>query len=160
MIFPVMFRGVTVGWQARFVGEADWSGVPKYFAMPGQWKRYMLYNFDRAVRMPWAVMVEGGTDVWRIEDHSMAVLGGNMSSHHKELIGANFQGKPIGVMFDGDDPLAVEKAQDAMDMLELCHAGPRFLVQVPQGMDPAKLSQAINFQVIRDSALRVGIHLD
>lgn len=159
LVFPVMFRGVTVGWQGRFVGEADWSAIPKYFAMPGQWKRFILYNFDRAVKMPWAVMQEGATDVWRVEDHAMAVLGGNMSSFHKDLIGANFQGKPIGVMFDGDDPLAAEKAQDAMDMLEICHAGPRFLVPVPPGMDPAKMSKEVNFQVIHDSARQAGLHL-
>ncbi len=82
-----------------------------------------------------------------------------MSSYHKDLIVANFVGKPIGIMFDNDDPAAAEKAQDTLEVLNACRTDPNFLVHVPQGMDPAKMSREINFQVIHDSARAAGVHL-
>lgn len=159
---PVMFRHKTVGWQGRYPADLpDWKNTPKYFGMPGQWKKYVLYNFDAALRMPWAVIVEGVTDVWRIGPFAMAPLGSSIGPYQYQLLATAYAGRPLGIMFDGDDPRAAEKAQAVYDRLAESRNGPTFMVRCPAGADPGKLSTAVNYEIIAEAAAReLGLALD
>lgn len=102
VIFPIRMNGQLVGWQARYIGTADWRQTPKYYGMPGMRKRVMLYNHDNARDMPFVVLVEGVTDCHVVGDTSVAILGKNLSQYQSTMVLNTWQGKPIVTIFDPD----------------------------------------------------------
>ncbi len=100
IIIPVYRENKLVGWQARYVGEPPADYIPKYYTMPGLPKRQVLYNYDVAMYSRFGVIVEGVTDVWRVGNQGVAILGSTMSNQQIALAKAAWGEQGIGLMLD------------------------------------------------------------
>jgi len=156
IIAPVYMNSVRVGWQARYVGEPIYRGIPKYYTCPGMHKSRVLYNFDHARCYPFVVVVEGITDVWRIGDQAVALLGKSLSSQQSTLLKDTWENKPIIVVMDSD---AHEEAGRIVDVLAASGGNPAVSVRLPAGKDPADLPDDEIWDAIHSEAQRVGILL-
>lgn len=81
LIIPVYRMGKLVGWQARSLSL--YERKIKYYTMPGFKKSQFLYNYDRVREpgIPYVVVMEGVTDVWRVGPHGGVALWGSSISH-------------------------------------------------------------------------------
>jgi hypothetical protein len=102
IIFPIRYEQQLIGWQARYIGTADWRVIPKYYGMPGMRKRVILYNYDIAKNMPFVCVVEGVTDCHVLGDAGVAILGKSLSRYQAELLVNTWGSKPIMLIFDPD----------------------------------------------------------
>lgn len=102
IVFPIRMNNQFMGWQARYIGTADWRVIPKYYGLPGMRKRIMLYNYDHAKIMPFVCVVEGPTDCHVVGDTSVAILGKSLSQYQSTLLLNTWPGKPIILIFDPD----------------------------------------------------------
>lgn len=100
IIIPIYKNSELVGWQARILGDSRGKSVPKYYTMPGMRKSQILYNLDNAKQYPYAVLVEGPSDVWRYGPEAVATLGCNISTTQQELLIKHF--KAVVILLDGD----------------------------------------------------------
>lgn len=155
VIFPIRMREEFVGWQARYIGTADWRVVPKYYGMPGMRKRLMLYNYDHAKHMPFVVLVEGCTDVHSVGDPSVALLGKSISMYQMTLILSTWHGKPIVLLLDPD---ALEETRSAVADLRQNGA---VVVEIilPEGYDPGDYDRRTIWQIIHAQARDRGVIL-
>ena len=158
IIIPVSTEGRLIGWQARFVGERDWSActVPKYYGMRGMAKNFALYNVDQARTHPWSVLVEGVTDVWAIGSHAIGLLGKSISFAQRRILQAIFRDRPLVVMLDGD----AQRENEAITryLAESSSAGV-VCVTLPGGQDPAMFTKSDLATMILREADRRGIVL-
>lgn len=111
LIIPCYVRGQLVGWQGRYVGDADWkaTGIQKYYNMRGMSRNRMLYNYDRASKGRIMVVAEGATNVWRVGSAGVATYGNTLSAIQQELIGqwwSRYEDRPVAlaVAYDNDRP--------------------------------------------------------
>jgi hypothetical protein len=158
LILPVQLHGKLVGWQARCVGERDWSGgVPKYYTMPGMKTSQTLYNFDRAARCPFVVLTEGATDVWRFGPEAVALFGKNLSEAQFELIAGvpAWREGCVIVLLDGD---AKEEGRKIKKRLARW-ARHAVWLGLPEGWDPGRYSTERLREVVFSGARRSGIDL-
>lgn len=132
IICPIDFNFQRVGWQARFVGTPPSRDIPKYYTMPGLPKRAILYNFDRAKDMPFVVVTEGVTDVWRVGDHGVALLGHDATSQQIELL-QTLERKPIVVLLDGDEKERAQRLQRELPNQIVA------TIRLQEGVDPADM---------------------
>ena len=102
IIFPIRMNRELVGWQARYIGTADWRTTPKYYGLPGMRKRLMLYNYDNAKNKPFVVVVEGATDCHVVGDTSVALLGKKLSPYQSTYLLSTWESKPIIMVLDPD----------------------------------------------------------
>lgn len=157
IICPIDFRGVRVGWQARYVGTPPNPRTPKYYTCPGMTKSQILYNFDHARQGPYLVVVEGVTDTWRLGSHAVAVLGHEISSEQQRLL-QEFSGgqRPVFLMFD-----AGEGERICRYTHELGSSGvPVVPVTLPGELDPGDCSQAYLYELITWAANQAGLSFD
>lgn len=142
IIVPVRQRGIMVGWQARFVGELDWSraGVPKYLTyFP---KSRVVYGLDEMGQSEAIVLVEGVTDVWRYGYGAVCGLGKKLSLDQGRLLAEALRGRPLVLMPDTNDPDALKGfCGSAKTVIEMGHSGPIGLAPLPGGVDPATMSR-------------------
>ena len=138
-------RGNLVGWQARFLGEADWQNIPKYYSCPGMKKSHCLYGFDLARQSPVVFIGEGVTDAWAIGTCSVALFGKTASSHQKDLIVANWRHGAAVVLLDHD---AQTEAGRLTSELKRRLAGGAVQVELPAGSDPASLDHDVLWDLI------------
>lgn len=152
IIFPLVMHERLMGWQARFVGKPESKRVNKYYGMPGMQKQFILYNFDNAADKPFTVLFEGVTDVHRLGDYSMAVLGKTLSPVHKSLLAQAFLNKPI---FVGLDPDAEDYGGRAVAELRSM-ALRAYPLTFPNNLDPSDMEQEALIGLIRHQAKQVG----
>ena len=157
VVAPIMMNGVRVGWQARLVGEPRYNTIPKYYTCPGMPKSQVLYNFDTARGEPYVIVVEGITDVWRIGDQAVALLGKTLSRQQSRLLTDTWPGKPIIVMLDGE----ARQETDAI-VAELVASGrnPVVPIRLDPGWDPADYDRDALRNMIKSQARQVGVELD
>jgi hypothetical protein len=159
IIVPLVQGGVLFGWQARFIGERNWKAtdVPKYYTAPGTKKNQVLYGIDRAKSCPFAVLVEGVTDVWSVGPCATALLGKTISFAQSQLIAFRLRNHPLVVMLDAD-----ARAENAhiVEVLRRDHPAAVVLVDLPDGTDPGSLSREANMEMIRAAARTQGASLD
>jgi hypothetical protein len=153
IIVPIRMRGVYAGWQARYVGDPPSKSIPKYWTMPGLAKRLVLYDYDAAYHMPFVIVEEGVTDVWRTGAGAVSVLGKSLHPRQADLIVARW---PAAVLLL--DPEALEESQAACQRLR--SRIPVAIVQLPDGSDPATTPQDRLWQLIFDSSKSQGIDLE
>jgi hypothetical protein len=155
IIFPIRMRGIRVGWQGRYPSDdVDWkvARLAKYYTMPGMHKSGVLYNFDKAVQMPFCIVVEGVTDAIALGEYGVAILGKTISPHQVDLIVRNW--RKVLIMLDPD--AAKESAAALARIGERCSAS---AIALPHGADPAKTAQmdeAYLWDVIYDRARSIG----
>ena len=154
IILPVYMNGQIVGWQARFPGERNWKtcGFKKYYNLPNFKKSRVLYNFDEARTMPFIVLVEGMTGVWRMGAPTTACFG--MPSGRQLRMLAETK-KPICVFLD---PGARKEAGEAVETL-LGYGSPAFCAELPEGYDPGNASLELSYQTIAAAATLAKIPL-
>lgn len=144
-----------VGWQARYLGTADWHVIPKYYGLPGMKKRLMLYNYDNAIDKPFVVVVEGPTDVHVVGDHAVAILGKNMSRYQYLRILNTWPGKPVILILDPD--AREEMRSTVADM----RANDVVVVEVnlPDGFDCGDYDRRTIWNIIHSQAAQRGVIL-
>jgi DNA polymerase I-like protein with 3'-5' exonuclease and polymerase domains len=155
IIIPIHMHGQLVGWQARFVGDRNWSEcpVPKYWTMPGMKKQSILYGFDQAFEYPFVIVVEGIPDVWRIGPPAVALLGHEMSRTQKELLTKTW--RTIVLLLDGD-----AAAANASHAAALKASGLEVVqVALPGDRDPGDMNQEVLIALIRQAAHDQGVEL-
>lgn len=155
IIFPIRMNSQLVGWQARYVGSADWRVIPKYYGLPGMRKRLLLYNYDNAKAAPFVVLVEGVTDTHVVGDTSCALLGKSLSIYQMTLILSTWQGKPIIMILDPD---AREESRSAISDLRQNNA---VVVEVvlPDGYDCGDYDRRSLWNIIYNQCQAQGVIL-
>ena len=102
-------EGKVVAYAGRFPGEPPDANTPKYKLPPGFKKSLELFNLDRAVKEPGAlVLVEGFFDCMRLHQHGVkkvvALMGSTMSVAQEELIRRHTdRHSQVVVILDEDD---------------------------------------------------------
>lgn len=155
IVIPILMGGVLVGWQCRYVGDADWKTVPKYYGRPNMPKKLMLYNVDVAEQMPFVVVVEGAPSVWKIGAPAVALLGKTLSAAQQMLL-RKWSGKPVVLILDPD---AREEMEGILNELVRLGTSPIVPIYLPEGMDPGDLTHEANVNMIRGHAAQAGIQL-
>lgn len=166
---PVFDSDRMVGWQGRFpydpprnplTGKPDWKalGATKYYNRPGFRKSKYLYGPDCDWGLPYVVLVEGVTDVWRIGPAARAYLGIEMSQQQRALV-ANRWGRPGHVVVCMGDGEAHSNNERQATLLQdtLARLGARVVrVTLPPGQDPGGLTYADNWAHIERATAAVG----
>lgn len=150
---PITMYGQLVGWQARYLGS---TRIMKYYMPPGMHKSRMLYNFDVAGRMPFAVLVEGVTKVWRVGAPAVALFGKTLSASQKHLLLTTWVDRPIFVLLDGD---ATDEADGIVSELARNRSNPVVKVELPAGREPDDYTTEAIQQMIKDAAAANGLEL-
>jgi hypothetical protein len=149
IIIPVVMRGKTVGWQARYVGNPPNKLVPKYYTMPHMPKGSILYNFDLAKEQPYVVVTEGVFDAWRYGPEAVCLFGCKPSSVQVQLLYGTWKDKTIYCLLDGT---AVNENQALKDVLSRAH--PRVVrVDLPADKDPDDCSSEFLRRLVGQAAL-------
>jgi hypothetical protein len=108
---------VLAGWQARSIWTADEGSYssPKYLSCRGMKKSHILYGLPEAIntRGP-VVIVEGVTDVWRLQTNAIALFGKDLSSKQSLLLQHHFSDRPIVVFLDAGTQEASNRAVAAI----------------------------------------------
>lgn len=157
IIAPIVMHGRQVGWQGRTPGEPHNKTTPKYYGCPGMPKRQMLYNYDRALGKPFVVVFEGWTDVLRLGDCSLALLGKTLTTQHRYLLEAGWPNRePIVFCLDPD---AYEESQLAIHELAARGTNPVVSIRLPDGWDPADFDRDPLWTIIRTQAAERGVRL-
>jgi len=170
LIFPIVFGGKVIGWQARYVG-VDASGkppskrIPKYFTAPGFHKSQYLYNYD-AVASPeysgYGLVVEGVMDVVRMP-YAVCPFGSTLTMTQMELLWNVFHERAVVLLFDRDKFDEARRYADQMGGKSNFRGGVA-VVRLPDSRDPAEwrrddLEEYIAAEASRqnvDLSLRVG----
>jgi hypothetical protein len=162
VIFPIIYDGVTVGWQGRWPADGlNWGelNIPKYYTMPGMRKGQILYNYDNAKDKPFVIVCEGVTDVHAVGDHAVAVLGKAISSTQRQRLLTTWRGKPILLLLDPDARREMEGMLAEMMHIQVSGGGAMFPVVLPDGRDPADYDRVTIQAIIQARAREVGVSL-
>jgi len=157
IIAPIYHRGKQVGWQGRYVGDPPSKRTPKYYTCPSFPKKLTLYNLDRARGKPFVAIFEGITDVWRLPNYSVAMLGKTLSMEQMVLLqGAFPNNEPIIICVDGD---AYDNC--AMKIREMINRGtnPIICARLPDGYDPADFDTNVLLATLLGQAADAGVHI-
>jgi len=130
-----------VGWTARAL--EDFIDA-KYFNAAGMKKSEVLYRRPGAGRTPYVVVVEGPTDVWRLGDCAVAILGKKLSDDQRFLVRSLAVGRPIVLMYDPDAAKDMPKARLKLLRERRGDGGDTRVViaNLPAGKDPGKCTLA------------------
>ncbi len=153
---PITMRNELVGWQGRYVGDADWHTTQKYFGRKGMAKRLMLYNFDEAARWPFVVVVESAASVWKIGGPSVALLGKTLTGPQRALLVQNWLGKPIILILDKN---ARESMEGIVNEMRVAATNPIIPLYLPDDRDPGDYTHEANVAMIQAIARQAGFVL-
>jgi len=155
IIFPIYMNHEFVGWQARYIGTADWKLTPKYYGMPGMHKRAMLYNYDNAAHSKCLVIVEGATDVHSVGDSSVAALGKHLSPFQVSIVLNTWAGKPILVVLDPD-----AEDESTKTVAELRNNNAIVVeVRLPDNKDCGDFDKATLWSIFKARSRDIGVNL-
>jgi len=161
IVFPIKMNGAMVGWQCRFIGDADWktTGIPKYYSMPGMKKGRMLYGLDAAKDKPFVIVVEGPTDLHALGNVAVCILGSSLSQHQRLLLGTYWSQRPIVLMLDGG-AAEIEKVKKMRDKLLIDLPKAQIVTALlPDGLDPGTMPREHARAFAYEEAARAGITL-
>lgn len=151
LYIPISFHGKLVGWQARAVGDTNKN--LKYFNCPGTSKSRMLYNYDRASREPFVIVVEGVPSVWRLGAAAICLFGKTMSLWQRTTISTTWSGKPVFMMLDND---ARGEMEQAVQLLQQAHVKV-IPIYLPDKRDPADYSREEIISLISMTGAAAGL---
>lgn len=155
LVIPIYMNGKMVSWQARPPYDLDWkaAGQPKYYNCPGTNKRLMVYGVRQARDLPFCIVTEGVTDVWKIGPGSLSIFGKTMSSQQALFIA---KGWPVVVL--ALDPDAQKETVRTKNLLE--ESGTRVAtVQMPEGLDPASIDTNYFWDLVHRSCTEQGVEI-
>ena len=175
IVFPVIMADQLVGWQARFIGESICGRslkeckIPKFFSCPGQAKRAIAFNYDKATRHPTVAIVEGPTDVCNFGVQAMGILGKSMH----EMFQRDFCRRVL--KWWGEDSVVLVILDPKQDEKEQAKGRPHHLnvltaalrklhprvvpVWLPEEYDPGSIDRAWAHQLCREAAAKEGLHI-
>lgn len=153
IIYPIAMHGDDIGWQARYVGDTDWRGCPKYYNNHNLSKKLVLYGFDQASSFPLAIVVEGATDVWAIGAGAVALLGKQASTEQISLLARNW--KYALLLLDPDASKESSRTQQTLSR----HIPTESLV-LPPDTDPATLDKGYLWDLILIGLQRLGVNIE
>jgi hypothetical protein len=171
LIIPIEMDGQLVGWQARYVGELNWSacGVRKYYNLPGMKKRKMLYNWDRASQGRIIVVVEGVTGVWTVGDPTVALLGKSITAYQMNRLAhltlRDDKPRCLVLMLDPDaDQDYKERRRLDLAFTNLMNSynktgGAAVRVHLPKGKDPGNFDHETIWDMIYAAGDDVGVDI-
>ncbi len=146
IIFPVYKDGILVGWQARACGNHK----IKYYTMPGLNKKAMLVNGDRARHYKIAVIVEGTFDAMSVGPCAIPLLGKSVSYIQRLLLQQGWGEGTVAFMLDPDALEDMKRTAQMFDKTQF--KGGIFQVNLPEGVDPGRLSRSENWGYIYKAA--------
>ncbi len=158
LYIPVIMYERLVGWQGRYLANLPKGHpTPKYFSMPGNWRRNALYNYDVAKRYDDVVVTEGVSKVWRIGDQAIATFGKDISFPQKYKIMTQWRERGVVIMLLDPDA-AILNARICAELHQVIRKG---VVQVtlPAGMDPGDLATEAVWDFIFGAAREQGVRL-
>lgn len=178
IIFPIWQGEKLVGWQARYIGD-DVNGrsfkqtrIPKYYGCPTMCKKMLGFNYDRAIKHPTVVIVEGPMDVVGFGVQSFALMGKTMNP--------NFVTEFCDLMKRRWGPEArivvmLDPKPDKRDAARGEHHIPRLVlalekrmqphqcvvpVYLPDDVDPGSIDRKLARQLAQAAADKLGLDLD
>lgn len=96
-----------------------------------EWEKHtFLFNYERASKYGFVLVVEGAVDVFALPEHSICLLGKTISPEQRDLL-KRF--KRIYILMDGD---ALRDAYARCDELGEAFDGRLYIVELPVGKDP------------------------
>jgi hypothetical protein len=137
IIVPVYENDKMIGWQGRYIGEANWKLVQKYYNLPGWQKSKYVYNLNQAKNYNYAVIVEGVTDVWRYGPEAISLFGKDLSPHQLTILANYWSDKLLVVLLDPDAGIESQKTYEKL----VRHAKRVLRLHLPKGIDPASVSR-------------------
>lgn len=154
IIIPIYMEGKLYGYQGRIPQK---SGELKYLTAKGTRISEILYGYDIFPRdSKLAILVEGAKDVWRFGPGALAMFGTHLSRKKVERLrklGVQY----VLVLLDGDiatNPHGMQiiaGINSALNYYELNHS----IHVLPDGKDPADLSQEKLYEYIQDVCTRL-----
>ncbi len=106
--------------------------------------------------MPYIVLVEGVTNVWRLGDVGVAAFGKDLSEEQVRLLGEASGGqKPVVVLLDGGEDRAAWRAFSKLQQRRV----PAVRVDLPEGLDPADFHRQRLLDLIHEQAHAQGMAL-
>lgn len=160
IIFPIIQNGERVAWQGRCLDEdvTRWH-IPKY-QFPAHAKiKWMLYNSDVARWKPYAVIVEGITDVISCGKAGIAVFGKTVSTRQLEMMRSFWGTRGVIRIPDMDDPEAytVAKAEvSSWNAANMFKDGAKIVIP-PAGKDPGNLTrQEIHDLIMQQTGIDIN----
>lgn len=167
IIIPLLNEGKWFGWQARFIGDADYKaiGEPKYWTAPGTKRGKIMYNFDVAIKHQTVVIVEGPADVWGFGPQATGCWGHSMSYYNRQKLVESLREDATVVVLLDPKPDAVAVARGKPHHIEKLYQqllpslqGRLIRVHLPDvNSDPGSLDRKFMRNVIRAEADRVGV---
>lgn len=137
IIAPIFLKKILVSYQGRDI--TDLSDM-RYKACSKKKEvihhKHIIYNSDHCYREE-GICLEGVADVWRIGDNSFCTFGTEFTLNQVVFIKERF--KKVFLIYDPEFH-ATEQAQNLGHMLSLMNVKTE-LIELPDGKDPAELSQ-------------------
>lgn len=150
---PITRDGVLIGYQCRFVGEPPRKGVPKYVFSQNCPRANILYNFDRARKYKFTVLLEGATKVWRFGPEATASFGKIVTQAQADLLAKHWE--KIVILLDPN-------AKDLADKLYPYLKGLRpdtVLLNLQNGVEPDDMTTPDLRNFVFESAAKAGVVL-
>lgn len=135
LVFPITFRGKTVGMSMRRTKSQDypkWSHQPPSLNMGG-----LIYNYDQLIGKEIVVIVEGIPDVWAFHEIAVdagATYGAHITDEQYKLILRT--GAEVVLCFDNDEA-GIKATKKAITLFK--NKTRLYQVLLPQGKDPDDL---------------------
>lgn len=173
IIIPILYQGMMVGWQARYIGD-DVNGVPfnvakvpKYWSSPNYRRSLVAYNLERAMRHSTVVAVEGPADAWNVGPMAFAAIGKTFSKVvvNQLVAGMEKHGSDAIVVIALDPKQdAREKAKGRLHPIERLYDqlyqpfGNRVVrVYLPEEHDPGSMDRAWFRKLVKAQAAAQGL---
>lgn len=159
---PVYVKKELRFWQTRYPDDIDFkaAGFPKYFGCPGSHKADILYNSERAFKYNTGVIVEGVTDVWKIQKHAMCLFGKTISGVQFDMLVSVFSapGRSLCLFLD-NEAYQEESVKKHIRKLKRALPGKFAKIIPPEGKDPGSLDPKFCLRFIETEAAKQGLEV-
>lgn len=166
IIIPLYEKKILMGWQARHIGQ--WHkgmAAPKYWTVPGTRKKYLLYNFERAIQHQTVVVVEGPMDVWGFGPQALGCWGKSMSAPSRQkLVNSLRDDASVVILLDPKQD-EKEKAKGHRHHIETLYEqlrpalkGRLLKIYLPdEDSDPGSLDRGFMRELIKEEAAKQNV---
>ncbi len=163
LIIPIYLNKQLKGWQARYIGEMDWSkpDAPlKYYTCPGTPRGVLVYNLANAANYETGVIMEGPTDVWSFGPMGVCTLGSSMNDIQVRRFVSHFKQHSAVLLYDPDvreDRKKWPGIERLITKLHGCLPGRFAVVWLPKGRDPGSMDRKFMRAYVAQQARREGV---
>lgn len=166
IIIPLLEKDKLMGWQARHIGE--WHKgmpAPKYWTAPGTRRKYLLYNFEYAIKHQTVVIAEGPMDVWGFGPQAVGCWGKTMSTPNRhKLVNSLRNDASVVILLDPKQDEKEKREGKAhhieklYEQLRPALKGRLLKIYLPdENSDPGSLDRGFMRNLIKDEAAKNGV---